>query len=815
MYPHSHGGCLLNKIVMFVFCGAALLLCAQMASAQMQITYTSDPNLGDFTAKVSSYATLTNFSAYTCAPDNTCPTTPSFVPTATELAIYGYRVYDGTLTGTGLAGGNNWIMASFQQPTSSIIVFPSIDHYGSSYDGYQYTIAGSNDGVNWTVLFDATGVSPCNGNCVGGPAGAAGEPFTLSDHSGMAPTTVNNVLTPSTTGLQPSCADNVTGGLCAIGYIATFNFSAAYQYYAFGASTVAINSGNADQELSAVGSTGVTIVGSPVQPGSTENFNFNTTAGSTDVFSATFPDVQLTNQGATPVVTTFSVPPSGSSSLWANSPLATASCIAFVSANGNCAPKLVVCTLGANLPSGAICPYDPSGAEDVLLSDSFTPVTPFTSTSFPNGQNPGVVALNDSQGCPFAAPFASLPCPSNGLKSFTGDPAPVHGSSNSYYFYVTGILPPSSTPAGFVTVGTPPNTTNWINGHNPNVTLTAAPPPAPPSPNNGWYPSPIDYIAYVNLPATATPPDPNLPLNLQKPLLPGATVEFSQNTATSTLPVVVTSSGINMMGSTTCGGVLNGNSGNILPASPAYLFQVPVSLGSLTDMATYALYYETEDCTRTAERLYTFVAPGWTTNYKSVVYTVDDDAPAITITVPSTGAIYPANATIKSSFSCSDGVGSGVASCNGPSQIGTTPSGGILTSQSFTVTSVDNVGNNSSKTVDYSVSCLYAANTISPTNFVRGQNFTITPSITNCTRSLQPLTVSVVLSGPMGTSCAPKSLTLVNGFTVPVPAGASVKATFGPFSVPKNACIGMYTFTTTSSTKGVTDFVYSQSLFVN
>jgi len=806
--------------VLFVFCSAALMLCAQLSSAQTQITYTSDPNLGDFTAKVSSYATLSNFGATTQATDGTSPIAP-FVPTATELAKYGYRVYNGTLC-TSLpeganppslcapgtpASANNWILATFEQPVSSIIVFPNIDHYGSAYDGYQYTIAGSNDGVNYTILFDATGVS--NG----------GEPFTLSDFSGTPPTTVNNVLVGyPTTGLLHGCAAGTNGDLCAIGYIATFNFPAAYQYYAFGASTFA-SSGpnpNPDQELSAVGATGVTIVGSPAQPGTTQTFNFSA-AGGTDVFSATFPEIDtLANSGATPFVTSFSVPQSSASSLWANSPLATASCIASVSANGNCGPKLEVCTTPSNtIPSGALCPYDSTGAEDVLLSDSFTPVTPFTSTSFQNGQNPGVVALNDSQGCPFAAPFASLPCPSNGLKSFTGDPAPVHGSSNSYYFYVTGILAPSTLPAGFVTVGTPPNTTNWINGHNPNVTLTAAPPPAPPSPNNGWYPSPIDYIAYVNLPATATPPDPNLPLNLQKPLLPGATVEFSQNTATSTAPVVVTSSGINMMGSTTCGGVLNGNSGNILPASPAYLFQVPVSLGSLTDMATYALYYETEDCTRTAERLYTFVAPGWTTNYKSVVYTVDDDAPAITITVPSTGAIYPANATIKSSFSCSDGVGSGVASCNGPSQIGTTPSGGILTSQSFTVTSVDNVGNNSSKTVDYSVSCLYAANTISPTTFMRGQNFTITPSITNCTKSLQPLTVSVVLSGPMGTSCAPKSLTLVNGFTVPVPAGASVKATFGPFSVPKNACIGMYSFTTTSSTKGVTDFVYSQSLFVN
>ena len=548
-----------------------------------------------------------------------------------------------------------------------------------------------------------------------------------------------------------------------------------------------------------------TIVGSALVPG-TQNFNFNITPGSLDIVTTIIPNVPtLTNQGAIPYITSFSVPPANPSSLWANSPLATASCIPLVAAGGNCAPKLVVCTTATNLtPSGVNCPYDSTGAEDVLLSDNFDPVTPIT--SFPQGQNPGVVALNDSQGCPFAAPFATLPCPSNGLKSFSGDPAPVHGTSNSYYYYVTGVLPPSTTPTGFANVGG----TNWINGNNPEVTLTAAPPPGPGF--NGWYPSPIDYIAYVNLPSSTAAPDPNLPLNLQNPLLPGAVVEFSNNGQSAG---IVTSSGISTMGST-CANVL-GSSGAILPASSAYTFPIQVGLGSLSDMATYALYYETEDCTRTAERqyIYSTSAPGWTTNYKSVVYTVDDDAPSISITVPSTGTIYPAKASIASSFNCSDGTGSGVANCNGASQINTTPGTGILTSKSFTVTSSDNVGNSSTKTVNYSVSCLYAENTISPTTFSRGQNFTITPSVTNCTTSLQSLTVSVVLSGPMGPSCAAKSLPLVNGLTVPVPAGLSVKATFGPFSVPKSACAGSYTFTTTSSTKGASDFTYTQILTVD
>ena len=69
----------------------------------------------------------------------------------------------------------------------------------------------------------------------------AGEPFTLGTFTGTAPLTVNNVLTP---GAGP-------GG--TVGYEASFTFGSAYSEYAFGASTFAVQSGNSDQELSAVG----------------------------------------------------------------------------------------------------------------------------------------------------------------------------------------------------------------------------------------------------------------------------------------------------------------------------------------------------------------------------------------------------------------------------------------------------------------------------------------------------------------------------------------------------------------------------------
>jgi hypothetical protein len=139
----------------------------------------------------------------------------------------GFRVFGGGAV-TGLDAGNNWILATFGLAQSTIMVFPNIDHYGSQYDGLQYTIEGSNDGTTWTQLFDATSVS------------GGSEPFTLGTYTGTAPTWVNNVLTPG------------NGPAGTVGYIAQFSFGQSFSEYAFGASTVAFAQGNTDQELTAV-----------------------------------------------------------------------------------------------------------------------------------------------------------------------------------------------------------------------------------------------------------------------------------------------------------------------------------------------------------------------------------------------------------------------------------------------------------------------------------------------------------------------------------------------------------------------------------
>jgi len=193
---------------------------AALGGAAQATTYSSDTNLADFASASSNFATISNASAVDGGFNSDYATLASAL-----------RVYDGGSL-SGLSAANNWILATFDTAQSSIRVFPNIDHLGSQYDGYQYTIEGSNDLSNWTFLFDALTVSGSN------------EPFTLGTFSGTAPTNVNNVVLGA----------NGPGG--PVGYIADFTFGNAYRYYAFGASTVAIAQGNADQELSGVISLG-------------------------------------------------------------------------------------------------------------------------------------------------------------------------------------------------------------------------------------------------------------------------------------------------------------------------------------------------------------------------------------------------------------------------------------------------------------------------------------------------------------------------------------------------------------------------------
>jgi hypothetical protein len=220
--------------------GGTLVL-AVAGAAHAGPIYTQDPNLSDFASPTTSFSTFSNYAAGDVPG-------PTYTPTFATLSA-GLRVYAGTFAASGLPASNNWILATFSAPVSQILVFPNIDHPDVAYDGYQYQIYGSNDLATWTPLFDAltaTGSTPH---------------FTLGSFTGTAPSVVNNTLTP---GAGP-------GG--TVGYAANFSFGTAFKFYAFGASTEAINSGNADQEFSAVSSV---PAASPAVPEPSASFLFAT-----------------------------------------------------------------------------------------------------------------------------------------------------------------------------------------------------------------------------------------------------------------------------------------------------------------------------------------------------------------------------------------------------------------------------------------------------------------------------------------------------------------------------------------------------------
>ncbi|MGH9793523.1 MAG: PxKF domain-containing protein [Candidatus Acidiferrales bacterium] len=94
---------------------------------------------------------------------------------------------------------------------------------------------------------------------------------------------------------------------------------------------------------------------------------------------------------------------------------------------------------------------------------------------------------------------------------------------------------------------------------------------------------------------------------------------------------------------------------------------------------------------------------------------IDKTQPAISITTPAEGAAYLLNASVNSSYACTDGL-SGVQSCTG-----TLPDGAALNTSSvgarqFTVNSSDAAGNSTSVTHNYSVHYAFSgfANPIGP-----------------------------------------------------------------------------------------------------
>lgn len=242
---------LMNRIRLSLLVCSACLAGAVVAHAG-PIVYTSSTNTGDLTAGITNYATFINGSLnqYCCPPVSGVPATLPYTPTSSILTgLNSPRVIGQDATPP--------VVVEFSGAVSQIRVFPSLDHVNNhtgngngsfSWDAYQWDIYGSNDGTNFTLLFD-----PIRAIGVDDPSGLTDPHYTLgtwtwtaaAGNAATGPTSINNWVS-SVAGF---------GGL--IGYEVDFNFgSNAYQWYAFRESTLATNSaGEREQEISGVAAT--------------------------------------------------------------------------------------------------------------------------------------------------------------------------------------------------------------------------------------------------------------------------------------------------------------------------------------------------------------------------------------------------------------------------------------------------------------------------------------------------------------------------------------------------------------------------------
>jgi hypothetical protein len=208
------------------------------------------------------------------------------------------------------------------------------------------------------------------------------------------------------------------------------------------------------------------------------------------------------------------------------------------------------------------------------------------------------------------------------------------------------------------------------------------------------------------------------------------------------------------------------------------------------------------------------VAPGgacYNTSSFAATLNVDSTSPTISVTSP-TNTTYTAGQKVAAKYTCSDptpgaGVAGGATGCQGPvannTNIDTTPNGAGTTNKTFTVTSADAAipANTASKSVSYSVTCHYAALSVSPNNVKRPALIGVTASVADCMPTAQNVSVKFTLSGPLGRNCSNDSTVMFTTPTFTIKAGASNAITF-PFIIPGSVCAGTYTISTTTIQSG-------------
>ena len=464
-----------------------------------------------------------------------------------------------------------------------------------------------------------------------------------------------------------------------------------------------------------------------------QSFAFNSTPGQVVDFQYSLGTAEsagtlsINAKGSTPQVSDAGLEPLVAFPLLVSgTSFATSSCLVHSGEllNGTPACKLYTlqCTTGnGNNASGAQCPV--SNVANEILNDVFDG-PPFTLPDIPTPSgttfHEGLGFLMAAEGwlggpCSFdpASGLQNELCPQNLLTSFTGPGLYLSGGQTTH---------PNST---FITVAQVPEdltsvTVTDSTGHP--VTL---------GPGN-WTNNPNVYLKL-----SSQPP------NLVGTTVPGAAT-FVPAPITSITYGISTGTTAPTPGTTTGSDITLANSSQTCPAPtapldpPATTFTAPLQgLGDLAD-GSYLVHYYATDCAGTEELKFTQdKSQSWSTNFYTYPINVDTVAPEVSSgpTLSTMGPYYPGQA-VTVTYACSDDR-SGVVLCGTQHFAPGTPQTGPITttlptssggSQTFTVLAVDAAGNQSSKSVTYSV------------NLDSQISFTLFPSTT-----IYPLGTGVIL----------------------------------------------------------------------
>ncbi len=456
----------------------------------------------------------------------------------------------------------------------------------------------------------------------------------------------------------------------------------------------------------------ITSGGTP--SGLTQTFNFNTGNGQVvgfvyDVSGAnTAGSLTGNTSGSTPISGDLPIDPTTfQPSFVSQTSFATSSCLIHTGEalpNGNPACKLYTleCTIGTNGPAGANCPV--SDLDNEVVQDIFDgPPFSLPNIYTPNGtfhEGIGFLMAADNWSatsggpCTFdeASGLATLPCPQNLLTSFTG-PGGFSG---------TGITTnPNST---FVSIyGVPEDRTSvnvegqkqayWVNTLTPDVFFVSTPPNLSGGANilvNGhltalpgylsYRPAPIKSISYGVTTLNSLPSPSNEPILNDTVLQSGACSSGPFTAVTEP---------------------------NFAP--PEQTLTIPGGEGQ------YLLHYYAQDCAGTQELLFTQDPSGsWSTNFYTIPINVDLTNPIAVITSPSASQSFKKGVTVYGSFYCTDAPnGAGVTHCGSNSfATGSTYNTGPLSiklntssvgPQTLSIVAVDGAGNQSTTSVNYTV----------------------------------------------------------------------------------------------------------------